>query len=33
MRTKEQVKALWNLCFDDSEAFVEMYFSLRYKNE
>lgn len=30
---KEQVKALWRICFDDSEEFVEMYFRLRYKTE
>lgn len=30
MTTKEQVKALWKLCFDDSEKFVEMYFRMRY---
>ena len=33
MIVKEQVKALWKLCFEDSEEFVEMYFKLRYKNE
>ena len=33
MTTKEKVKALWQLCFDDNEEFVEMYFRLRYKNE
>ena len=33
MMLKEQVKALWKICFDDSEEFVEMYFRLRYKNE
>ena len=33
MIIKEQVKALWKLCFEDSEEFVEMYFKLRYKNE
>lgn len=33
MIMKEQVKALWKLCFEDSEEFVEMYFKLRYKNE
>ncbi len=32
MMIKEQVKALWKVCFDDSEEFVEMYFRLRYKN-
>lgn len=30
---KEQVKALWKVCFDDSEKFIEMYFRLRYKAE
>ncbi|MEY8685528.1 GNAT family N-acetyltransferase [Bacteroides sp. AN502(2024)] len=33
MRIKEQVKALWRICFDDSEEFIEMYFKLRYKTE
>lgn len=33
MIIKEQVKALWKLCFEDSKEFVEMYFKLRYKNE
>lgn len=33
MIIKEQVKALWKLCFEDSEEFVEMYFKLRYKSE
>lgn len=30
---KEKIKALWKLCFDDSEEFIEMYFRLRYSNE
>lgn len=30
---KEKVKALWRLCFDDDEAFIEMYFRLRYNND
>lgn len=30
---KEQVRALWNLCFEDNKEFVDMYFRLRYKNE
>ncbi len=33
MIIKEQVKALWKICFEDSEEFIEMYFRLRYKNE
>jgi predicted N-acetyltransferase YhbS len=31
--TKEQVKQLWKLCFDDTDAFVDMYFDLRYREE
>ena len=31
--TKQQIKALWKLCFDDSDAFIEMYFRLRYNDE
>lgn len=31
--TKEKVKALWKLCFDDSDAFIKMYFRLRYNKE
>ena len=27
---KEKVKALWKLCFDDSDQFIDMYFRLRY---
>lgn len=30
---REKVKALWRLCFDDSEEFIDMYFRLRYNNE
>lgn len=30
---KEKIKALWRLCFDDDEAFIEMYFRLRYNND
>lgn len=33
MKTKEQVKSLWRLCFGDTEAFIEMYFRLRYNND
>lgn len=33
MIIKEQVKALWKICFEDSEEFVDMYFRLRYKTE
>ena len=33
MMRKEQVKAFWKVCVDDSEEFVEMYFGLRYKTE
>lgn len=30
---KEQVKQLWRRCFSDSEAFVDLYFRLRYTND
>lgn len=30
MRRKEQAKALWNMCFNDSENFTELYFRKRY---
>lgn len=30
MSIKEQVKALWRLCFEDTEEFVELYFRMRY---
>lgn len=30
---KEKVKALWKLCFDDSDRFIEMYFNSRYSDE
>lgn len=33
MTTKEEVKALWQQCFDDSDAFVELYFEHRYTDE
>ena len=33
MATKDEVKALWKLCFDDSDEFTDLYFSMRYKDE
>lgn len=30
---REDIKALWKLCFNDSETFVDMYFRLRYTDE
>lgn len=33
MTTKEEVKALWKRCFDDSDAFTDLYFDRRYKEE
>lgn len=30
---KEQVKQLWKLCFNDSDAFTDLYFSLRYNDD
>jgi len=32
-RMKEQVKNLWKVCFTDSDEFMDMYFSLRYREE
>lgn len=33
MTTKEEVKKLWKLCFNDSPEFTELYFEQRYKDE
>ncbi|MDE5676662.1 GNAT family N-acetyltransferase [Phocaeicola sp.] len=33
MNTKDEVKALWKLCFDDSDEFTDLYFRMRYKDE
>jgi predicted acetyltransferase len=33
MTTKEEVKNLWKLCFDDSDEFINLYFERRYKDE
>lgn len=33
MSTREEVKALWKRCFHDSDAFVDLYFEQRYKDE
>ena len=30
---KDKVKTLWELCFDDSQAFIDLYFRLRHKDE
>lgn len=30
MSIKEQVKALWKMCFEDTEEFIELYFRKRY---
>ncbi|MCD8031307.1 MAG: GNAT family N-acetyltransferase [Bacteroides sp.] len=30
---KEQVKNLWKICFTDSDEFMDLYFSLRYREE
>lgn len=30
---KEEVRELWNLCFNDDEAFTELYFNMRYNDE
>ncbi len=33
MHTKEETKDLWKLCFNDSDAFIDLYFSQRYKDD
>jgi predicted acetyltransferase len=33
MNVKKQVKELWKLCFNEEEAFVDMYFDLRYSSD
>lgn len=33
MTTKDEVRALWKLCFNDSEEFMDLYFSRRYKED
>lgn len=33
MTTKDEVKALWKLCFNDSDEFTDLYFNKRYKEE
>lgn len=30
---REQVRRLWELCFDDSREFTDLYFGLRYSND
>lgn len=32
MTVKEQVKQLWKLCFNDSDAFIDLYFRMRYSD-
>lgn len=33
MTTKEEVKALWKLCFEDRDEFVDLYFEKRYRDD
>lgn len=33
MRMKEEVRALWKYCFNDSDEFMDLYFGMRYKEE
>ncbi|WP_455673806.1 GNAT family N-acetyltransferase [Phocaeicola sp.] len=33
MTTRDEVKALWKLCFNDSDEFTDLYFDMRYKDE
>lgn len=30
---RDKVRELWKLCFNDSEAFIEMYFQMRYNSD
>lgn len=32
MTTKDEVKALWKLCFEDSDEFIDLYFDMRYRD-
>jgi predicted acetyltransferase len=31
--TKEEVRKMWKICFDDSDEFMDLYFSEKYRNE
>lgn len=33
MSIKEQVRQLWKTCFDDDDAFIDLYFRLRYTDK
>jgi len=33
MKMKEEIRALWKLCFNDSDEFMDLYFGRRYKEE
>lgn len=33
MTTKDEVRTLWKLCFNDSEEFMDLYFNKRYRDE
>lgn len=33
MSIREEVKALWKMCFEDTEEFVELYFRMRYTDD
>lgn len=33
MTTKDEVRALWKLCFNDSEEFMDLYFDKKYRDE
>ena len=31
--TKQEVRRMWKICFDDTEEFMDLYFSEKYRNE
>lgn len=33
MSIKAQVRQLWKTCFDDDDAFIDLYFRLRYTDK
>ena len=32
-KTKQEVRRMWKICFDDTEEFMDLYFSEKYRNE
>ena len=31
--TKQEVRAMWKICFGDSDAYMDIYFNHKYRNE